>query len=103
MRAVVVGSCNADLTVYTDRIPVNGETVSGRRLVIGPGGKGLNQATALARAGAETAMVCRLGRDLLAEAVTGHFAAEGISERHVIRDPSCQTGTATILVDAVTG
>ena len=38
MRAVVVGSCNADLTVYTDRIPVNGETVSGRRLVIGPGG-----------------------------------------------------------------
>ena len=102
-KAAVVGSCNADLTVYTEKVPVNGETVSGTRLVIGPGGKGSNQATALSRAGAETAMICRMGCDSLASVLEAHYAAEGISTEAVIRDESSQTGSATIIVDELTG
>ena len=102
-KAAVVGSCNADLTVYTEKVPVNGETVSGTRLVIGPGGKGSNQATALSRAGADTAIICRMGRDSLASVLDAHYASEGISTEAVIRDSSRQTGSATIIVDEITG
>lgn len=102
-RAAVVGSCNADLTVYTDTVPVNGQTVSGERLVIGPGGKGSNQATALSRAGADTVMVCRMGCDSLGAVLEAHYAAEGISTDCVIRDPERQTGSATIVVHTLTG
>ena len=102
-RAAVVGSCNADLTVYTATVPVNGQTVSGEKLVIGPGGKGSNQATALSRAGADTAMICRMGCDSLATVLEDHYAAEGIATDGVIRDPSRQTGSATIIVDTSTG
>lgn len=102
-RAAVVGSCNADLTVYTEKVPVNGETVSGTRLVIGPGGKGSNQATALSRAGADTSIVCRMGRDSLASVLEEHYAAEGISTDSVIRDAELPTGSATIIVDTKTG
>ncbi|MBR4940599.1 MAG: ribokinase [Clostridia bacterium] len=102
-KAAVVGSCNADLTVYTKKVPVNGETVSGERLVIGPGGKGSNQATALSRAGAETSIVCRMGTDSLAAVLEAHYASEGISTDSVIRDGNSQTGSATIIVDSGTG
>ncbi|MBR6772733.1 MAG: ribokinase [Clostridia bacterium] len=102
-KAAVVGSCNADLTVYTEKVPVNGETVSGTRLVIGPGGKGSNQATALSRAGAETSIICRMGCDSLASVLEAHYASEGISACAVIRDSASQTGSATIIVDELTG
>ena len=63
-KIVIVGSFNADLTTYMKRMPKPGETVSGDRFVIGPGGKGSNQAVAAARLGADVAFVGRVGEDL---------------------------------------
>jgi len=53
MKAVVIGSMNMDFTMDVDHLPSKGETVPAVRLRTSPGGKGLNQAVALARLGAE--------------------------------------------------
>ncbi len=48
---VVVGSINMDLVARAARIPVTGETVQGEEFRTHPGGKGANQAVAVARLG----------------------------------------------------
>jgi len=47
-RIAVVGSINMDLVVRTARIPTPGETVLGDAFYTIPGGKGANQAVAMA-------------------------------------------------------
>ena len=48
-KIVIVGSANTDLIVRADRIPSPGETVLGGEFRIVSGGKGANQAVAVAR------------------------------------------------------
>ena len=60
---VVVGSINTDLVAVTRRIPVVGETVIGSDFQIHPGGKGANQAVAVARLGYPVRLIGRLGND----------------------------------------
>ena len=52
-RILDFGSLNIDYTYDVDHIAAPGETLAARGRSIYPGGKGLNQAVALARAGAE--------------------------------------------------
>ena len=76
---VVVGSINIDLVANTDRIPVEGETVLGRDFHIHPGGKGANQAVAVARLGYPVRMIGRLGDDAFAAQLrTGLVGANSI-------------------------
>ena len=65
---VVFGSINVDLTFRVDHQPVRGETVLCPSYLASPGGKGANQATAAARAGADIAMVGCVGDDGFAAA-----------------------------------
>ena len=60
---LVVGSLNVDVSVRGTHIPRPGETIRAKALVIGPGGKGLNQAIGASRLGAPVHMVGRLGED----------------------------------------
>ena len=98
-RIVVVGSFNADLTAYMQRMPRPGETVHGHKFVIGPGGKGSNQAVAAARLGAEVAFVGRVGQDIFSEIALRMWEQEGINTRYVVRDSENSTGVAPIFVD----
>nr|WP_262713151.1 PfkB family carbohydrate kinase [Anseongella ginsenosidimutans] len=50
-KILVVGSINMDMVVKTDHIPKPGETVLGGEFFMNPGGKGANQAVAVARLG----------------------------------------------------
>jgi len=61
---LVVGSLNIDIVTYLDQMPLPGQTVAGNRLEFFPGGKGLNQAVAAARAGGQVVMVGVLGNDV---------------------------------------
>ncbi len=63
---LVVGSINVDITVVADRVPEVGETITGTALRTGLGGKGANQAVAVARAGASSTMVGCVGSDAFA-------------------------------------
>jgi len=61
-RFCVIGSLNVDLVVTADRLPRPGETVIANDFQINPaGGKGANQAVALARLGADVSLVGKLG------------------------------------------
>ena len=59
----VVGSINMDMTVMAERIPLKGETLKGENLRYIPGGKGANQAVAMAKLGAEVEMFGCVGDD----------------------------------------
>ncbi|ELV13724.1 Ribokinase [Tupaia chinensis] len=59
----VVGSCMTDLVSLTSRLPKTGETIHGHKFFIGFGGKGANQCVQAARLGAQTSMVCKVGKD----------------------------------------
>lgn len=98
-RVVVVGSYNTDMTIKTARFPRPGETVLGGTFVSGPGGKGANQAVAAARAGADVALIARLGTDALGDEAVLRLRAEHVRTEHITRDPGLPTGTAWIVVD----
>jgi len=59
----VVGSINMDLFIDVAQLPAPGETVVGRNFRRAPGGKGANQASAIARLGYPVAMIGACGRD----------------------------------------
>jgi ribokinase len=63
MKVLVFGSLNIDLVFSVDHIAAPGETVSGTSLVKSAGGKGANQAAALAKAGMPVYMAGKIGRD----------------------------------------
>jgi ribokinase len=75
---VVVGSINTDLVTFTERIPSIGETVIGDKFQIHPGGKGANQAVAVARLGYPVCMIGRLGSDTFGELLRAHLLGAGV-------------------------
>jgi ribokinase len=95
----VVGSINLDLVVTVERHPAPGETVMGGDRRELPGGKGANQAVAVARLGADVAMVGRVGSDPQGTRLRDHLADEGIDVAHVTVDDDAPTGMALIAVD----
>ncbi|RPE80927.1 ribokinase [Vulcaniibacterium tengchongense] len=94
-RVVVVGSFNVDHVWRVAELPRPGETLSGEYRT-GPGGKGFNQATAAARAGAATAFVCALGEDAGGQLARALATADGIDLRDL--PGRAPTGTAGIYV-----
>lgn len=85
---VVVGSINFDLVVSSDRIPALGETIKGTNLQMHPGGKGANQAVAIARLGYPVSLIGKLGSD--------PFGAQ-------LRDALLESGVDCTCVSAVPG
>ena len=94
---VVVGSANMDLVVRQPRLPHPGETMFGSSFTTVPGGKGLNQAIAAARAGGSVAFVGAVGDDAFGAQLCGQLAADGIDVDAVRTAPE-PTGTAHISV-----
>jgi ribokinase len=79
----VVGSLNLDLIIEVPRHPVPGETILGGDALRGPGGKGANQAVAVARLGVPTTMVGRVGDDEAGRTLTSALRAAGVGTTHV--------------------
>lgn len=95
----MVGSANVDLTFRTSRLPVPGETIAGRSLHQGMGGKGANQAVVAARLEADVTFIARVGNDAFATQGIDAYKADGIDTSYIKRDADQPTGTAAILVD----
>ncbi|MFW5786298.1 MAG: ribokinase [bacterium] len=95
----VIGSINMDLVAGVDRFPQPGESRIGHTFGTYPGGKGANQAVALARLGAEVMMAGKLGEDTFGRDYLEVFRAEGIDPSLIEMDPKAATGVAVIEVD----
>ncbi len=96
----VVGSYVTDLMCRTPKMPIPGETVFAGPFKMGPGGKGSNQAVAARRAGADVALLTKLGRDALGEFALKSIADEGIHTDFIRFDDKLATGAALIIVDS---
>ncbi len=96
---VILGSANLDLVAQTAHLPAPGETVMGSSYQEYPGGKGLNQAVAAARAGARVQFWGHLGDDSAGELLREVVRSEGIDDQFLLVDPLLPTGRAMIWVD----
>lgn len=99
-KIVIVGSSNTDLVVRVDHFPKAGETIIGSDFMTAQGGKGANQAVAVARLGGEAVFVARLGNDTFGNATLAALQKEGIDIRHVRLIDDVASGVATITVDS---
>lgn len=98
-KCAVIGSINMDLVIRVPHFPLPGQTLTGTRFETVPGGKGANQAIALARLGVPVRMVGLVGCDGFGERYMAHFEREGVDISLVGRHPSEPTGIADIYID----
>ncbi len=99
-RIVVIGSCNTDMVINMERLPLPGETLLGGKFFMNPGGKGANQAVAAARLGGKVTFIAKVGNDPFGIRSIDQYKAEGIGTKHVLIDKEQPSGVALILVDA---
>jgi ribokinase len=93
----VVGSINIDLVANAEHIPMRGETVRGNGFQIHPGGKGANQAVAVARLGYPVSMIGRIGDDTFGRQLRSNLEEAGVNVAGVAVTPG-SSGVATIVV-----
>lgn len=98
---LVVGSINMDLLVRSPRTPQPGETILGNNFKTLPGGKGANQAVAVARMGGNCKMIACVGKDTFGEQLLENLKDEGVDCDAVTVTPFAPTGVAMIVVDSI--
>ena len=98
-KVIVVGSYNLDMTITTNDFPQPGETVIGKSLTYGHGGKGANQAVAAARSGAQVRLLAKVGTDLNGDQAIDTLSREGIITSSIRKATDTPTGMAAITVN----
>ena len=99
----VLGIFVADISFSGPKIPSIGETILGKKYNVGPGGKGCNQAIAIARLGGSINFISKIGKDAYGELALKTLEKNKIATENIIQDGNQQTGVAGILVDQNTG
>ena len=99
---VILGIFVADTAYRAERQPKMGETILGKSFVLGPGGKGSNQAVAAAMAGGRVHFITRLGDDAFAEIAQATWAKAGVIPEVTV-DTESYTGAAYIFIEEATG
>jgi ribokinase len=97
-RILIVGSLNMDLVACAPRIPVVGETITGQKYFDEPGGKGANQAYAVARLGGQAAMLGRVGSDDFGRRMRENLHMVGCDVSGIEVVPDATSGIALIFV-----
>lgn len=98
-RILVVGSLVMDLIVETERFPLPGETVLGRRFGTASGGKGANQAVQAARLGADVTMVGMVGQDAFGDEMLASLRTSGVDTRHILRTAQAPSAVGHIQIE----
>jgi ribokinase len=98
-KIYVIGSSNTDMVIKSEKLPAPGETVIGGTFLMNAGGKGANQAVAVAKLGAEVVFVSKVGNDIFGKQAFQGFHNLGINTDFVFIDSENPSGIALILVD----
>ena len=99
----VLGIFVADISFSGPKIPNTGETILGDNYNIGPGGKGCNQAIAIARLGGKVNFISKLGNDDYGKLAIDKLKKNNINTSNIIISNEHKTGVAGIHVDKNTG
>ena len=99
----VLGIFVADISFSGPKIPAVGETILGNKYYVGPGGKGCNQAVAIARLGGKVNFISKIGKDAYGKLALETLKKNNINTENIIQDEKLQTGVAGILVDKQSG
>ena len=99
----VFGVFVADLCFIANAIPEKGQTVLGSNHIIGPGGKGSNQAIAAAKLKGSVKFISKIGKDKNGEMALALYNELGMDTACVIQDEKHLTGVAGIMINEKTG
>ena len=97
-KIVVIGSSNTDMVVRSERLPRPGERVIGGGFMMAGGGKGANQAVAVARMGHRVLFAAAVGNDMFGDAAVAAYKRFGIDTTYIARKDT-PSGVALIMVD----
>lgn len=97
---LVVGSLHYDVMVQADHLPRKDETAVGSRWFPKFGGKGGNQAIAVARAGATARMFGSVGADDFGQFLRAALQAGGVDDSFVATLPDTGSGMSVAILDA---
>ena len=95
----ILGVFVADLCFIGDRIPSKGQTILGKKHLVGPGGKGSNQAIAAGRLNGEVSFITKVGKDSHSEMAFNLYKEAGVKTHSIIQDEKLFTGVAGIMID----
>ena len=98
MKVAGIGSMNMDMIIHADKIPLKGETVKGGEIEYQPGGKGANQAVAIAKLGTKVTMFGCVGNDSEGRSLVENLNGYGIGTDCIRAVDDVPTGRAVITV-----
>ncbi|WP_026079575.1 ribokinase [Spirulina subsalsa] len=98
MSVIALGSINMDLVVKVPRLPSVGETLIGHEFFSAFGGKGANQAVAVAKLGVPVFFVGQVGDDDFGQTLTLALKASGVNISGLRTHPELHSGVASIVV-----
>jgi ribokinase len=98
-KIVVIGSSNTDMVIKSESLPAPGETILGGSFLMSQGGKGANQAVAIARLGGDITFVSKIGNDTFGRNSIELYEKEKINIDYIFSDTNSASGIALIMVD----
>lgn len=99
-KVLVLGSINIDFVSFVSRYPQPGETLTSNDFGIFQGGKGANQAIALAKLDVSTLMLGKVGKDVLSDFALSSLQESGVNTTGITKSQKNSTGSASIWVNA---
>jgi ribokinase len=99
-KVLVLGSINIDFVSFISRYPKPGETLIGNDFGIFQGGKGANQAIALAKLDVPTLMLGKVGKDALNDIAFSSLRENGVDISGISKSKKVSTGSASIWVNS---
>lgn len=97
-QITLVGGLTIDLSYYVDEWPKVNQAVQAKKYNLEPGGKGLNQATAISRQGLKVNLISSIGSDNFANSIISALGQENISAKNVIKQANTKTDLIGIIV-----
>lgn len=96
---IVMGSINMDILVFVNDFPNFSENVVAKNMVTHAGGKGANQAVAVAKQGVKHTFIGAMGDDGFGDQIKEMLTSKGVDLNNLIIKENLQTGTAVGIVD----
>jgi ribokinase len=99
-KVLVLGSINIDFVSFVSRYPQPGEILVSNDFGIFQGGKGANQAIALAKLDVPTLMLGKVGKDILSDFALSSLQESGVDTTGISKSQKISIGSASIWVNA---